>query len=135
MTGATASDPPQLGGAASPHCAPLSGAGTIERLEAALAQNHSLSELLGRFDDLGLTDGWLVAGAIAQTVWNMAFQKPAESGVKDVDVVYFDADDLSAESEAAHERRLRDLFRRHCQLKPSWYALRVGGGRLGIWKR
>jgi hypothetical protein len=24
---------------------------------------------------------------------------------------------------------------RHCQLKPSWYALRVGGGRLGIWKR
>ena len=20
----------------------------------------------------------------------------------------------------------------HCQLKPSWYALRVGGGRLGI---
>ena len=23
----------------------------------------------------------------------------------------------------------------HCQLKPSWYALRVGGERLGIWKR
>jgi hypothetical protein len=23
----------------------------------------------------------------------------------------------------------------HCQLKPSWYALRVGGGQLGIWKR
>ena len=25
--------------------------------------------------------------------------------------------------------------RTHCQLKPSWYALRIGGGRLGIWKR
>jgi hypothetical protein len=25
--------------------------------------------------------------------------------------------------------------RMHCQLKPSWYPLRVGGERLGIWKR
>ena len=25
--------------------------------------------------------------------------------------------------------------RPHCRLKPSWYALRVGGGQLGIWKR
>ena len=25
--------------------------------------------------------------------------------------------------------------RTHCQLKPSWYALRVGGGQLGIRKR
>jgi hypothetical protein len=25
--------------------------------------------------------------------------------------------------------------RTHCQLKPSWYALRVDGGGLGIWKR
>ena len=23
----------------------------------------------------------------------------------------------------------------HCQLKPSWYAQRVGGERLGIWKQ
>ncbi len=25
-----------------------------------------------------------------------------------------------------------DSRRRHCQLKPSWYALKVGGGQLGI---
>jgi uncharacterized protein len=108
--------------------------GMTERLEVAVARNRSLSELLARFDDIGLSDGWLVAGAIAQTVWNMAFQKPAESGVKDVDLVYFDADDLSAESEAAHERRLRDLFR-HLPIKLDvknearvhlWYEARFG---------
>ena len=30
---------------------------------------------------------------------------------------------------------LKDGDAGHCQLKPSWYALRVGGGRLGIWTR
>src|SRR5947208_3064177 len=85
--------------------------GTIEQLEAALAQNRSISELLARFDEVGLPDAWLVAGAIAQTVWNLAFGKPAESGIKDVDLVYFDAHDLSPQTEAAHERRLRNLFR------------------------
>jgi hypothetical protein len=106
----------------------------IERLEAALAQNRSLSELLARFDEIGLTDGWLVAGAIAQTVWNLAFGKAAEFGVKDVDLVYFDAQDLSPESEAEHERRLRDLFR-HLPIKLDvknearvhlWYEARFG---------
>jgi hypothetical protein len=80
------------------------------RLEAALAQNRSLFELLSRFDEIGLPDGWVVAGAIAQTVWNLAFGKPAELGIKDVDLVYFDQHDLSPEAEAAHEHRLRHLF-------------------------
>ena len=108
--------------------------GTIEQLEAALAQNRSISELLARFDEVGLPDAWLVAGAIAQTVWNLAFGKPAESGIKDVDLVYFDAHDLSPQTEAAHERRLRDLFR-HLPIRLDvknearvhlWYAARFG---------
>ena len=81
--------------------------GTIERLEAAVAQNRSLAELLARFDEIGLPDGWVVAGAIAQTVWNLAFGNAAELGVKDVDLVYFDTQDLSPEAEAAQERRKR----------------------------
>ena len=108
--------------------------GTIEQLEAALAQNRSISELLARFDEVGLPDAWLVAGAIAQTVWNLAFGNIAEFGVKDVDLVYFDAHDLSPQTEAAHERRLRDLFR-HLPIRLDvknearvhlWYAARFG---------
>ena len=51
-----------------------------------------------------------VAGAIAQTVWNLAAGHPAERGIKDADLVYFDAADLSAEAEAAHECRIRERF-------------------------
>jgi hypothetical protein len=108
--------------------------GSIEHLEAALTRNRSLAELLARFDEIGLPDGWLVAGAIAQTVWNLAFGKAAEFGVKDVDLVYFDAQDLSPETEAKHERRLRGLFR-HLPIKLDvknearvhlWYEARFG---------
>jgi hypothetical protein len=37
-------------------------------------------------------------------------EQPAEFGLKDVDLIYFDEEDLSFEAEASHERRLRDLF-------------------------
>jgi hypothetical protein len=35
----------------------------------------------------------------------------AEFGIKDVDLVYFDPNDLSEETETAHEKRLRAYFR------------------------
>jgi uncharacterized protein len=58
-----------------------------------------------------LPGNWLVAGSIAQTVWNLALGRPAGFGIKDADVVYFDAQDLSFEAEVENEQRLRDLFR------------------------
>jgi hypothetical protein len=82
----------------------------IDQLEAALRENRSLTELLRRFDEIALPDGWLVAGAIAQTVWNLSGGYPAERGIKDVDIVYYDPDDLSAETEAARESRIRTLY-------------------------
>ena len=106
----------------------------LDHLEIALRQNPSLSEILERFDEIVLPDAWLVAGSIAQTVWNVAFGHPAEFGVKDVDVVYFDPSDLSLEAEGAHEERLRDLFRHlpiRLDLKNEarvhlWYEARFG---------
>jgi len=82
----------------------------IDCLEAALRRNKWLWEILERFNEVGLPDCWLVAGSIAQTVWNLACGRSAEFGVKDVDLIYFDGQDLSANSEADHERRLREVF-------------------------
>jgi hypothetical protein len=78
---------------------------------AAIVQRHPvLSVVLRRFDSVALPDGWLVAGAIVQCVWNDRAGRPATYGLKDIDIVYFDPSDLSADAEAAHEARLRDLF-------------------------
>ena len=80
----------------------------IERLEAALRRHETLWQIVGCLEDIGLPDCWLVAGAVAQTVWNIALGRPAQSGIKDADVVYFDTENLSAEAEAGEEARLRD---------------------------
>lgn len=51
----------------------------------------------------------MVAGCLAQTVWNDAFGMPPTHGVSDIDLVYFDGADLSQEAEASHAVRIRTL--------------------------
>lgn len=78
---------------------------------AEIVQCHPvLSLILRRFDAIALPDAWLVAGAVAQGVWNDRSRRAPAHGLKDIDIVYFDATDLSGETEAAHEARLRALF-------------------------
>jgi hypothetical protein len=110
------------------------GLGSLDKLEVALRQNKWLEEILERFEEIVLPDSWLVAGCIAQTIWNLGCGQPAELGLKDVDLIYFDEQDLSFESEVDHERRLRDLFR-HLPIKLDvknearvhlWYEERFG---------
>jgi len=84
----------------------------LDDLEVALEQNKWLREILERFEEIALPDSWLVAGSIAQTIWNLGCGRSAELGLKDVDLIYFDDQDLSFDAEASHERHLRDLFRR-----------------------
>ena len=45
-----------------------------------------------------LPDAWIVAGSLAQTVWNMQTGRPIDYGINDYDVFYFD-DDVSWQAE------------------------------------
>jgi len=78
--------------------------------EKAIVGSPLLAPILARWDDMSLPDCWLVAGAVAQTYWNQAHKLPSTHGIKDVDVVYFDADDTSEEAEVAHGLRVQQLF-------------------------
>jgi hypothetical protein len=86
----------------------MAGLKTQNNLEIALRQNKWLGEILERFEEVALPDSWLVAGCIAQTICNLGHGQPAEFGLKDVDLIYFDELDLSFETEASYERRLCD---------------------------
>jgi hypothetical protein len=81
-------------------------------LEASLRRNNALWQIIRSFDEIGLPDCWLVAGAVAQTIWNIALGRPAHAGIKDADIVYFDPYDLSQEAELKEEIRLRSRFAR-----------------------
>jgi hypothetical protein len=107
----------------------------VASAQEQVAQVHNLalrspilSAILGRWADIGLPDCWLVAGALAQTVWNGAFELPPAHGIADVDIVYFDADDLSEETEAMQSARVRQLF----EHLPVWIDVK-NEARVHLW--
>lgn len=69
---------------------------TLEDIVRGVPQ---LMEVLTRLEDLGPPDSWVVSGAIYNNVWNHLTGRPPMTGVKDIDVFYFDDSDLSYEAE------------------------------------
>lgn len=97
-------------------------------------QNPANARLLDILPALGLPQGMLTAGCLFQAVWNVRGGKPADWGVRDYDVFYFDDTDLSWRAEDAVIQRaarllgdagagvqIRNQARVHL-----WYAERFG---------
>ena len=80
------------------------------RLERLILASPILAPIVRQWEAIALPDCWLVAGALAQTVWNNAFGFDPDYGMKDIDLVYFDGSDLSEAAEADHEARIRHMF-------------------------
>lgn len=77
-----------------------------DRFVSDLLTNRHNRAILERWQDLALPDGWLVAGCLFQTVWNLRTGKPPEADIKDYDLFYFDPHDLSREAEQQVQARV-----------------------------
>jgi hypothetical protein len=79
-----------------------------EFLAAALRNpvNETIADELFR---LALPDAWIVAGCLAQTVWNVRTMRAVDYGIADYDIFYFDPD-TSWQAEDAIIRELQGLF-------------------------
>lgn len=71
----------------------------VEALLGIVREAPLLSGALDGLETLRLPDSWVVAGAIYNTVWNHLTGRPLLTGIKDVDVFYFDDGDLSYDAE------------------------------------
>ena len=80
------------------------------KLHAMARRSPILAKLFARWAEIQLPDCWLAGGALAQTVWNDAFDLPAAHGITDVDLIYFDSGELSEDAEARNSIRVRALF-------------------------
>ncbi len=78
--------------------------------EASVLINPSIQAVWNAWGALELPDCWLVAGCLAQTVWNERFGLPVDYGISDLDLVYFDPSDLSEQTEQRHAQRIRHIF-------------------------
>ena len=79
------------------------------RLKAILRGAPGLMHVLAGARDLALPDWLVFSGAVYQPVWNHLIGHPAEYGVKDYDLAYFDPD-TSWEAEDAVIRRVAAAF-------------------------
>ena len=70
-----------------------------DRFLRDILANPRNETILARWNDLALPDGWLVAGCLFQTVWNVSCGQHPEAKIKDYDLFYFDAEDLTEEGE------------------------------------
>lgn len=73
----------------------------LSAFQEALSRNDVLTEVLSRSASLGLPGWYLTAGCLFQTVWNVVTGRPPAYGIKDYDLFYFDASDLSWDAEDA----------------------------------
>ncbi|MDQ1154394.1 nucleotidyltransferase family protein [Brevundimonas sp. SORGH_AS_0993] len=79
-------------------------------LAAIVRADPGLMQVLTTVRALDLPDWRLVSGAVYQAVWNAQTGRPHGYGVKDYDLAYFDASDLSWEAEDAVIRRVAAAF-------------------------
>jgi len=80
------------------------------RFLADILTNRHNRAILDRWDALALPDGWLVAGCLFQTVWNRQAGRAPEADIKDYDLFYFDAGDLSDEGERRVQAHVDDVL-------------------------
>lgn len=81
-----------------------------ERFITDILKNRNNRAILERWHDLALPDGWLVAGCLFQTVWNLRSGAAPEAGIKDYDLFYFDAGDTSEAGERRVQARVDDAL-------------------------
>lgn len=84
-------------------CAP----GLAQFFVDQVVSNAANRAILRRLPDLDLPDSWLVAGCLFQTVWNLRTARPPMDGIRDYDIFYFDAADLSQDAESAAAARVQ----------------------------
>jgi len=80
------------------------------RLSEIVRATPSLMQVLSAARRLCLPDWLVFSGAVYQPVLNHLTGRPLDYGIKDYDLAYFDASDLSYEAEDAVIRRARAAF-------------------------
>jgi hypothetical protein len=82
----------------------------LDQFVRIIKQNNVLIETLDFISQLNLPNFYIAAGSVFQTIWNYYDNKPLNYGIKDIDVIYYDKDDLSKESEKEIEKKLIEFF-------------------------
>jgi uncharacterized protein len=92
------------------HSAEVQRPRSTEGFVKDVMRNACNAHILERWSLLNLPDAWLVAGCLFQTVWNLQSERPPGEGIKDYDIFFFDANNLSAEAEQDAQQHVQAVL-------------------------
>lgn len=75
-----------------------------------IKMNKDLMMIFDYIATLNLPNFYIASGSLFQTIWNYQDGKVLTNGLKDIDVIYYDKDNLIKESEQQIEDRVKDFF-------------------------
>jgi hypothetical protein len=82
----------------------------VQALESIVRCNPVVATVLDQLPALNLGSWYIGAGGVAGTVWNHLHGYAPTHAIKDYDIVYFDAEDLSESAEKALQARVTHLL-------------------------
>ena len=83
-----------------------------ETFISIIKQNYDLMLILDYIEKLKLLNCYIAAGSVFQTIWNYYDKKPLNYGIKDIDIIYYDAENLSKKAEKSIEDKIINHFRK-----------------------
>lgn len=86
------------------------GGVSSDRFVRDVLANRFNRAILERWSDLALPDGWLVAGCLFQTVWNLRSGASPEAQIRDYDIFYFDGEDPGEAAERRVQARVDEVL-------------------------
>ncbi len=106
-----------------------------EQLEAAitiLKRNTNLMDVLNYIEELKLPNFYIAAGSVFQTIWNYYDNNDLNYNIKDIDVIYYNNEDISVETDIKYY----ELINKYCKSKGYKYEIDVSNeARMHLWKK
>lgn len=97
-----------------------------------LSKNDDLMCILNYICDLGLPNFYIAAGSVFQTIWNFYDGVSLNNGIKDIDIIYYDSNNLSK----SDEQELEDKIVTHFSEVGLSYEFDIHNeARMHLWKK
>jgi len=82
---------------------------TEEDIRRLVVSDDWMMQVLRAAEKLNLPDWWIGAGFLRNKVWN-AIENNADHSISDIDLVYFDSNDVTTETDWLYDKNMKDIF-------------------------
>lgn len=103
----------------------------LEVFISILKKNKELMEMLDYIAKLKLPNFYIAAGSVFQTIWNYYDKKDLNFGIKDIDIVYYNEENITVEKDLEYY----NLITEYCKNNGYNYEIDVSNeARMHLWK-